>query len=98
MDVGIKELRDGLSRHLAAVRAGETITVTDHGKPIARIVPVGDGELIARLEAEGVLSKQEAPKSSAHAEPVEPMRPISASELVDWVRGPHEEGEPEDDE
>lgn len=32
-------MRDGLSRHLASVREGAEITVTDHGKPVARIVP-----------------------------------------------------------
>jgi antitoxin (DNA-binding transcriptional repressor) of toxin-antitoxin stability system len=32
--VGIRELRDGLSRYLAQVRAGRT--VTDHGRPVAR--------------------------------------------------------------
>ena len=98
MAIGIRELRDGLSRHLAAVRAGETITVTDHGKPIARIVPVTGMSVLERLEAEGVVSKPEAPKSSAHEEPVTPKRPISALELVDWVRGSREEGEPEADE
>lgn len=96
VDVGIRELRDGLSRHLAAVRAGETITVTDHGTPIARIVPVTGMSVIERLEAEGVLSKAGRPKSS-HWEPVQPKEPISAVELVDWVRGPREEGESEDD-
>lgn len=40
-DVGVRELRDSLSRHLAMVREGQTITVTDHGRPVARIVPVG---------------------------------------------------------
>ncbi|MDX6294503.1 MAG: hypothetical protein QOH50_3578, partial [Kribbellaceae bacterium] len=40
MSIGIRELRDGLSRHLAEVRAGHTITITDHGRPIARIVPI----------------------------------------------------------
>ena len=38
LQVGIKELRDGLSRYLDRVRKGGTITVTDHGRPIARIV------------------------------------------------------------
>ncbi len=47
MDVGIRELRDGLSRHLAQVREGHTITVTDHGRPVARIVPVNN---LTRLE------------------------------------------------
>jgi prevent-host-death family protein len=37
--IGIRELRDSLSRHLAEVRDGRTITVTDHGRVIAHIVP-----------------------------------------------------------
>ena len=36
MQVGVRELRDGLSKHLAEVRAGHTVTVTDHGRPIAQ--------------------------------------------------------------
>lgn len=51
--IGIKELRDGLSRHLAAVRAGHTVTITDHGRPIARIVPVDQPSPLERLIAEG---------------------------------------------
>jgi prevent-host-death family protein len=51
--VGIKELRDGLSRHLAAVRAGQTVTITDHGRPVARIVPVDQPTALERLIAEG---------------------------------------------
>lgn len=39
MDIGVRELRDGLSRHLASVREGHTVTVTDHGRPVARIIP-----------------------------------------------------------
>lgn len=39
MNIGIRELRDGLSRYLAEVRAGRVVTITDHGQPIARIVP-----------------------------------------------------------
>jgi prevent-host-death family protein len=53
VDVGVRELRDGLSRHLATVREGHTITVTDHGKPVARIVPVGQPTTLERLIAEG---------------------------------------------
>lgn len=37
--IGIRELRDGLSKHIASVREGEEIIVTDHGKPVARITP-----------------------------------------------------------
>ncbi len=53
MNVGVRELRDGLSRHLATVREGHTITVTDHGRPVARIVPVEVPSKLERLIAEG---------------------------------------------
>lgn len=49
--VGVRELRDGLSRHLARVRDGVEITVTDHGKPIARIVPTRDSAYRRLLES-----------------------------------------------
>src|SRR5436305_851492 len=51
--VGIKELRNGLSRHLAAVRSGQIVTITDHGRPVARIVPVDQPTALERLIAEG---------------------------------------------
>jgi prevent-host-death family protein len=53
MHVGVRELRDKLSRHLAAVRRGRTITVTDHGQPVARIVPVQAPTVLEQLIAEG---------------------------------------------
>jgi prevent-host-death family protein len=53
VDVGVRALRDELSRHLAEVRKGHTVTVTDHGRPIARIVPVEGLSALERLVAEG---------------------------------------------
>jgi prevent-host-death family protein len=53
MQVGVRDLRDGLSRHLAEVRSGHIVTVTDHGEPIARIVPVGRLSRLEQLVAEG---------------------------------------------
>lgn len=37
--VGVRELRDHLSAYLERVKAGEVVTVTEHGRPIARLVP-----------------------------------------------------------
>ncbi len=54
--IGIRELRDGLSRHLIAVRNGAEITVTDHGKPIARIVPIGAESGLEKLVREGLVT------------------------------------------
>jgi prevent-host-death family protein len=38
--VGICELRSKLGEYLRRVKAGETITVTEHGKAISQIIPV----------------------------------------------------------
>jgi prevent-host-death family protein len=43
--VGIRELRQQASSVLKRVVGGETIEVTDHGHPIARIVPLRPGVL-----------------------------------------------------
>jgi prevent-host-death family protein len=34
--MGVRELKDGLSRALRQVEAGETVEVTDHGRPIGQ--------------------------------------------------------------
>jgi prevent-host-death family protein len=39
-DVGAFEARIHLSELLAAVEAGETVTITRYGKPVAQVVPV----------------------------------------------------------
>ncbi len=43
--VGIRELRQQASAVLKRVAGGEVIEVTDHGHPIARIVPLRPGAL-----------------------------------------------------
>ncbi len=39
--VGVRDLKNGLSAHLDRVKAGAEIIVTQHGRPIARLIPVG---------------------------------------------------------
>jgi prevent-host-death family protein len=54
--VGLRDLRHHTSEVLARVRHGETIDVTEHGRLIARIVPVGEREptaMLARLVESG---------------------------------------------
>jgi prevent-host-death family protein len=38
--VGVYEAKTNLSRLLEEVEAGETITITRHDKPVARLVPI----------------------------------------------------------
>ena len=50
--VPISKLKAKLSEYLEAVRAGEELIVTDHGKPVARIAPIpvpGDTESRLRM-------------------------------------------------
>ena len=57
--VGVRELRRQASAILRRVAAGETVEVTDRGRPVAillRTMPSG----LARLEAEGLLRRAEA--------------------------------------
>jgi prevent-host-death family protein len=57
--VGVRELRQNLSVYLRRVRAGETLEVTEHGHPVARLAPLPrGGDPIARLEAEGRLAQR----------------------------------------
>ena len=59
--VGSRGLKNRLGRYLGMVGKGETIIVTDRGKPVARLLPpippstlaVGEEEILAQLEAEG---------------------------------------------
>jgi len=54
--VGLRDLRHHTSEVLARVRHGETVDVTEHGRLIARIVPVGEREptpVLARLVESG---------------------------------------------
>ena len=73
--VGIRELLDGLSRYLAEVRAGRTVTVTDHGRSVARIVPVEEPNPLERLNAEGLVQPARQRRRSA-------PRPVKASGTV----------------
>jgi prevent-host-death family protein len=54
--LGLRDLRHHTSEVLARVRHGETIDVTEHGRLIARIVPVGERHptpVLARLVESG---------------------------------------------
>jgi prevent-host-death family protein len=60
--MGVRALRDGLSAQLQRVKAGETIEVTEHGRVIARLVPVEEASVVERLIAEGLIELPTAPR------------------------------------
>lgn len=55
--IGIRELRQHASQYIRLVEAGETVQVTDRGRPVAMITPVKKDETtLERLYREGVLT------------------------------------------
>jgi prevent-host-death family protein len=83
-EVGVRELRDNLSRHLKTVKAGGELTVTDHGKPVARLVPWDGMSKFEKLVAEGRITPARRPK-----EPLPPPLKIEGglSHLIKEQRG-----------
>lgn len=49
-----RELRNNISSVLRAAQAGETFMVTVHGRPVARLVPPGDGDPRVDVDRETV--------------------------------------------
>ena len=77
VEVGIRELRAGLSRFIKLAQAGEEIVVTDRGRPVARIVPVSGERKLDRLIREGVVTPAPRPWRGGPPEPVESGGPLS---------------------
>ena len=48
---GIRELKQNASAVVAEVAGGEIVTITDRGRPVARLVPIGAGSLSYLIEA-----------------------------------------------
>ena len=77
-DVGIRELRNKLSRYIEQVRSGDEITVTDHGRAVARITPLERPRVIEGLIEEGIVTpaptrRRSTPKRTKATEPVSPL-------------------------
>lgn len=51
--VGVRELRQRASELLRLVEAGESIEITDRGRPVALLSPLPQGSPLERLRAAG---------------------------------------------
>jgi prevent-host-death family protein len=79
--VKVSELKNNLSRYLAAARRGETIVVCDRSTPIARIVPYkeeddGWGDDFVVIPAEG------SPADLNDIVPVKLLKDVDAVALI----------------
>ena len=77
--VGIRELRQNLSVYIERVKAGETLEVTDHGRPVANLEPIRVTPLtgLARLQAEGSITPARFDHRTLRPPPSIPGRPLS---------------------
>jgi prevent-host-death family protein len=57
MDVAVSELRANLRAWVERAREGDEVVVTERGVPVARLVPIDAEGVLARLEADGLLTR-----------------------------------------
>lgn len=83
--MGIRELRNNLPAVIRRVRAGEGIEVTDHGHPVARLVPIHVRSQYEQMVAEGRIVPPEVDLLDFEPLPVPPGM-STASEILAEMR------------
>lgn len=63
MEVGVRELRDNLSKWIERAKRGQDILITERGKPVARLTPVEKSPALERLIARGIVTPARHPKT-----------------------------------
>lgn len=76
----MRELRQRASELLRLVEHGETIEITDRGRPVALLTPLPEGSPLERLRASG-----EVEAASGDLDDLEPPLPSRGPELPSAV-------------
>ena len=58
--VGVRELRQRASELLRLVEQGETVEITDRGRPVARLTPLPEGTPLEQLHSAGEIDPASA--------------------------------------
>jgi len=66
VEVGIKALRADISRWIDTARRHDVV-ITDRGRPVARLVPIGEHPALDRLIARGLVRMPSRPASRLDA-------------------------------
>lgn len=84
--VGVKEMKNNLSRFLSRVKQGEEIVITERGKPIARIVKESEARNAVYAALYELVEKGSVtlPSKSLEAATPKPIKTIgkAVSEMV----------------
>jgi prevent-host-death family protein len=91
---GVAELKASLSSYLAKVKAGEEVIITERGRPVARLVPLGAAawdDRVLDLARRGVVRLPERPLDAAAVEallrrPRPPVPEGTTRRLIDSER------------
>jgi prevent-host-death family protein len=78
--VGIRELKQNPSAVVREVKAGSSVTITEHGEPVAMLIPY-PSDLMLRLELTGQLVRPKAQFDFSAIRPQKADRSIQ--ELID---------------
>jgi prevent-host-death family protein len=73
MRVGVRDLKARLSKYLRQVSQGQTVIITDHGRPVGRLSPV-DQPLDERLK-----SLQDAGLVAWNGQKLKPVTPTATN-------------------
>ena len=76
-ELGVRELRNGLNRHVERVSSGEEIVVTKRGKPVARLIPVEREDPLAELRRRGIVSDPSLPAGRRRVPRLKAKAPVS---------------------
>jgi prevent-host-death family protein len=77
-EVGVRELHDQLSRYVHHAAQGGEVVVTMHGRRVARLSPVNEGDSLADLRARGLVREPARPKQpSARRQQLQSLEPVS---------------------
>ena len=74
---GIHELKDHLSAYLRKVKDGETVTITERGAPVGRIVPAEEEETDERTLEEKMQALQDAGVLRWSGKKLPPREPVA---------------------
>lgn len=86
--VGVRELRQNLSRYLRRVKAGEGFIVTERGEEVARLTPAGRRETaLAELIAERGATIPRGDLLQVLPRPDAPAGAPASSEVLAELRG-----------
>lgn len=84
-EVGIRELNQNASRVVARAKAGESMTITEHGRPVARIIPIRKSRVEQLIEEGRATPPTTDIRDLPPPRPRQPGEPL-LSEVIDEMR------------